>query len=338
MRSGRRVGLADAKGQQSQAGERDRKYTTILLLSADLRQIRSLRLHHPPPYGTKKKMRTSRAPSPLNCAPGFTVVESLVVIAVLAVVMGIALPMLAEARSAGRGTGSLSNIRQIGIALQQYAVENADLPPVIFAPIESYDGQDDPETVEVGDRIDKGSWFDNAWAFHYALRPALPAGTLLSPGSVPHDIVDVGGVGTVNVADYKIPECLYADPDYWNRWTQTGPAQWRAQHLSAIAFPSDKGLVRQAFVYGLPGFPYEQQASDYRGVPSSVLWADLSGSTLVQATLNPGEPNFFFHNGKKTFLDHGCPIDETLMGVRGRDRGPYVPPTPPSKGNSSKHT
>ncbi len=128
------------------------------------------------------------------------------VIAVLAVLMGIALPMLAQARSTGRGAGSLSNIRQIGIALQQYAVENADLPPVIFAPIESYDGKDDPEVVDVDGRVVKGRWFDNAWTFHYALRPVLPAGTLMSPGSIPHDIVDVGGVGTVNVADYKIPD------------------------------------------------------------------------------------------------------------------------------------
>jgi len=52
---------------------------------------------------------------------GFTLVELLVVVGIIAVLVGILVPVLATAREAGRCTNCLSNLRQIGQAFQMYA-------------------------------------------------------------------------------------------------------------------------------------------------------------------------------------------------------------------------
>jgi prepilin-type N-terminal cleavage/methylation domain-containing protein len=57
---------------------------------------------------------------------GFTLVELLVVIAVIAVLVALLLPSLAKAREAGRRAACLSNLRQMQAAWLMYADSNAD--------------------------------------------------------------------------------------------------------------------------------------------------------------------------------------------------------------------
>ena len=55
---------------------------------------------------------------------GFTLIELLVVLAIVALLASLILPALASAKEAGRRARCISNLRQIGIAIQAYAVDH----------------------------------------------------------------------------------------------------------------------------------------------------------------------------------------------------------------------
>lgn len=68
----------------------------------------------------------------------FTLVELLVVIAITSLLAAILFPVLAAARGAARRTTCISNMRQLGLALQMYRQDNEELPPRLSTINESY--------------------------------------------------------------------------------------------------------------------------------------------------------------------------------------------------------
>ena len=55
---------------------------------------------------------------------GFTLIELLVVISIIAILAGFALPVFTSAQKKGRITDSLSNVKQVNLALRMYAGDN----------------------------------------------------------------------------------------------------------------------------------------------------------------------------------------------------------------------
>jgi prepilin-type N-terminal cleavage/methylation domain-containing protein/prepilin-type processing-associated H-X9-DG protein len=77
----------------------------------------------------KGKMRAKREMS--NCVRrGFTLVELLTVIAIIAVLTAILFPVFSSTREKGRQVKCMSNLRQIGIALKAYATDVGGFLPL----------------------------------------------------------------------------------------------------------------------------------------------------------------------------------------------------------------
>jgi prepilin-type N-terminal cleavage/methylation domain-containing protein/prepilin-type processing-associated H-X9-DG protein len=68
---------------------------------------------------------------------GFTLIELLVVISIIALLIAILLPSLAAARRTARDLACLSNLRQVGVAMEVYAAENQDVQPPVVQPTDA---------------------------------------------------------------------------------------------------------------------------------------------------------------------------------------------------------
>lgn len=238
------------------------------------------------------------------------------------ILVAIMLPQFSGARRSARDTGSLSNIRHVGVAVTGYAGDYAGCPPVIFRPEALFMSMQPLEHVDFGEYSIEGAWFFNAVYFHHALSPLLPAETLFDPAA-PREVirrVRRGNESTAEYGDYIITQTLYAARPFWNVRTQSGPSQFQPQPLDTIAFPSQKGLARQSMQYARP--PSGWLSCCETDVPAPVLWADLAAQRVVQRTLLPGVPNGWHHGlaGAPSVWDVGVPVDMTPDGVYGRDR------------------
>lgn len=86
-------------------------------------------------------MRSDTGPPPRGSGRGYTLIEVLVAISIIALLISILIPSLAKARDAGRAAVCLSNQRQIALASTLYSNDNNGFVP--------REGEDNPERTRV---------------------------------------------------------------------------------------------------------------------------------------------------------------------------------------------
>lgn len=115
---------------------------------------------------------------------GFTLVEIMIVVLIMAILLGIALPNFLHAREVGRARSCQSTLRQIASAKEQWAMDNrknADSEPTAADLVDSYIKSDTPgvlpscplsgtysignlatlPTCSIGANADPASWDDH---------------------------------------------------------------------------------------------------------------------------------------------------------------------------------
>ncbi len=83
--------------------------------------------------------RRGDSPNPCAVRRGFTLVELLVVISIIALLISILLPSLRNAREQGKQVMCMNNMRQMGVAMLSYAMENLEHIPSSSCPLAEMD-------------------------------------------------------------------------------------------------------------------------------------------------------------------------------------------------------
>lgn len=222
--------------------------------------------------------------SPLALGRGFSLIELVVVLGVVMILVGLALPSLQRSWWTGRTTSNLVVMRQNAILVQQYTEEHKGVFPL--------SGHERP--VE---------------AAFYWYRPLVAAGHLSATREA-----DPAGFRRYGRSNVVMSECMVHPAERFVRGN-TQPEELRRAtpvRSSDVLFPSAKGLLRSIRVVEerietywccVPGAP-----------PGPVAFADGSASIEYWLNLLPNQRYEPDENGI------GSPVSQTWEGVKGRDR------------------
>lgn len=249
---------------------------------------------------------------------GFTLVEMLVVIGVVAVLIGLMLPALSKARAAANQVICMSNLRQIGQTMLLYANDNkGSFPRTYF--IANFTWTHSPDSF-CGLR-----GFTNPTSPDPFLNPSVWNYDLALPA---WDAVHRTGDNDVTAAlfllikQYKLPAALFvcparADTFYPDKFDTFGVAGASADPTLRSNFSSPYNL---SYSMSIPYMPPNAWVLGYRwGVAADPGFA-------VMADLNPGE----------RFLDSCVVTSSGFFGGIG-PQSPSDPPALQQKANSRNH-
>jgi prepilin-type N-terminal cleavage/methylation domain-containing protein len=239
---------------------------------------------------------------------GLTLLELLIVIAVIAVLLGVIVPGIRGIRSRSREVEVLSTLKQHAATFTVYGGDyKGSTPQIVPAEVGEFDITPSGFSVPI---VVRYPWTWGYWHFAFA-RKYYEQGVMSPAFYAP-------GEARGSVTNYQFSCAFLADAEFWDPTSRTGPLQWRAQRLDEVASTSSKVLLASD-----SPMPIDEQRRVVVGTATRghFAWVDGSGSAVASSFILPGysrgdgpwgEP---YHQGESWPL--GC---HTLQGVRGRDR------------------
>ena len=276
---------------------------------------------------------------------GFTLVELLVVIGIIAVLISILLPALSKAREAGNAVKCAANLRAIGQGLAVYVAENKQTFPAayVYRPAPGWSGG--------ADRFPQPSYGYVHWSsFIYGTKPgqtsaeAFKCPTLDQGGlpatNPPETARDPGQANdpdyTGSEADAQVPRCAYtvneavlprnkfdpsirgasSSPDMAYRYVKAGMVRSSANVVLATEFWPDWRIVSEV------GFGDANVVKSHRPV-SGYYQLIGQGTDLVKGVVptGPGRPTHARVTSVTNPVDPNSGASNTLGWV-GRNHGP----------------
>lgn len=133
----------------------------------------------------------------VRCSAGFTLIELLVVIGIIAILVALLLPAVQQAREAARRSQCKNNLKQLGLALQNYEALHRTFPPGYLARDVA---PTDPAAAETG----------SGFAWGTLLMPFLEQAAMVRMLDFRGDADDPGNqaIGSTHVATFLCPSDL----------------------------------------------------------------------------------------------------------------------------------
>jgi len=238
---------------------------------------------------------------------GFTLIEALLVIAIIAILVALTLPALSKSRGAATKSRELHLGRQLGLALSAYAAEHRDSFP-FFARRRDPLG---PITIR-GFRVSGRFFQHQRWFWASAVVPEYFGAdrSIIEPNGRADYLQNTLGYPEFIIAsNYQITSNAFASADFW-RDGPAGAAPWlNLDYLvptrhSHLAFPSQKALIFLG-IGGSAGEPSDRL--------NFVGLGDNSARIVDRNSLDPDNAV------QRPWGVAGLPLEATRNGFAGRD-------------------
>ncbi len=251
---------------------------------------------------------------------GFTLIEVLVVIAIVSLLIAITLPALGSARTTARQTLSLTNVRSIGQTFSMYADTHGTYP---------FPGQVEDVDVPGGELIYSFEWFprgaivatSSIWQFG-TLWPALVSNitpweeaysTWVSPGrdkSLP-TLEDIFlDLEPHEVVSYEYSNSFLASHRNWQENAVEDPKQLGPRRPDEVTYASQKAMLWDRHLTYLTEQP--EIIEGHYDADTPMVFADMHGAVHNPLDAEEGVAN----PNNQTDIRR---LHNTPNGVRGRD-------------------
>ncbi len=245
---------------------------------------------------------------PDRTSRGLSIVELIVVLAIVATLVAITVPTLRSARQQGRDVAVLSAMRSLGMAIQQYGFENNLAYPYLGSPGDPAS----PHTVLGVDISNaQGSYFQRLGAFWGSVvgpymtgRPSLDAFPPFTPwrrdGIVYENVV---------TSRFWMSHTAFALPDYWDPMVVSPSVSLLdGTRTTHVKHPARKGLLLDIASPALLSEPTTD------GPASNVIHVLMADGAAVIQQFEPQAPFV-----RRPYSASPLPIMSTQHGLRGVD-------------------